>query len=376
MKVLINGGGIAGLTAAIALIKSGFSVTIFESAPQITAAGAGLVIQPNALKALEYFGIADQFIESANPIDQLAILNQRGRVIKEQRPSARFREQFTGFAIHRQTLHGLLQSFLPNDIYRTGRKAVSFSQTENSVSLRFDDGTEQEGDYLISADGIHSPIRMQLLPESKPRYAGYLCWRSVISNADLKIKEATETWGSRGRFGIVPVNGNRLYWFAVINSSQYDVRMKHVTVRGLRDHFADYHPLIGHVLDVSSDSEMLMNSICDILPLSRFAFGRVLLIGDAAHATTPNLGQGACQAIEDVMVLHQEIASGRELHDAFSSFEKRRIKKAAYIIDTSRRLGQIAQADNKLLIPLRNFALKCIPEFVTRRQFQKIYHIA
>jgi len=91
LNVLINGSGIAGLTAAIALIKSGFSVTIFEAAPQITAAGAGLVIQPNALKALEYFGIAEQFIESANPIDQLAILNQRGRVIKEQRPSARFR---------------------------------------------------------------------------------------------------------------------------------------------------------------------------------------------------------------------------------------------------------------------------------------------
>lgn len=374
MKILINGGGIAGLTAAIALRKLGIGAEVFESASEIKPVGAGVVIQSNAIKALEYLGIEDEIIQSANPINQITILDEKGNVIRNQKPISKNRELFSGLAIHRHTLHHILKSYLPEKIFFVNKKAISFSERDEKVILHFEDGSIAEGDYLISADGINSYIRMQLIPDSKPRYAGYFCWRSVIDNKDLQITEATETWGRKGRFGIVPINENKLYWYATINSSYLDVKIFHYSLKNLQEHFGCYHKLVGQTLEKSSDDKLIKNHICDIKPLSQFAFNKVLLIGDAAHATTPNLGQGACQAIEDVMFLHQEIASGKSIPSAFKSFESRRLEKTKFIINTSRKLGAVGQLENKLLISLRNIAFKLTPEFVTENQFKKIYN--
>jgi 2-polyprenyl-6-methoxyphenol hydroxylase-like FAD-dependent oxidoreductase len=374
MKILINGGGIAGLTCAIALQKLGIETVVYESTPEIKPVGAGLVIQSNAIKALEYLGIEDKIIDAANPINQIAIIDEKANVIKKQKPSSINRELFAGLAIHRHTLHQILKSYLPEDLLFTSKKATSFLNKDGKVILQFEDGTNVEGDFLISADGINSNIRLQLLPDSKPRYAGYICWRSVIDNSDLKISEATETWGSKGRFGIVPINENKIYWYATISSNQFDVKINHYNLKNIKEHFSDYHSTVHEILEKSSNEKLIKNPIFDIKPLNQFAFNKVLLIGDAAHATTPNLGQGACQAIEDVMVLHQEIASGKDVESAFKSFEKRRTEKAKYIINTSRKLGSIAQIENKFLASLRNIVFKLTPDFATEHQFKKIYN--
>ncbi|MCL6495000.1 MAG: FAD-dependent monooxygenase [Ignavibacterium sp.] len=374
MKILINGGGIAGLTCAIALQKLGIETVVFESTPEIKPVGAGLVIQSNAIRALEYLGIEDKIIDAANPINQIAIIDEKGNVIKKQKPSSINRELFAGLAIHRHTLHQILKSYLPENLLFTSKKAISFLNKDGKVILQFKDGSNAEGDFLISADGINSNIRLQLLPDSRQRYAGYICWRSVIDNSDLKISEATETWGSKGRFGIVPINENKIYWYATINCNQFDVKINHYNLKNIKEHFSDYHSTVHEILEKSSNEKLIKNPICDIKPLNQFAFNNVLLIGDAAHATTPNLGQGACQAIEDVMVLHQEIASGKDVESAFKSFEKRRTEKAKYIINTSRKLGSIAQIENKFLISLRNIVFKLTPDFVTEHQFKKIYN--
>jgi 2-polyprenyl-6-methoxyphenol hydroxylase-like FAD-dependent oxidoreductase len=374
MKILINGGGIAGLTCAIALQKLGIETSVYESTPEIKPVGAGLVIQSNAIRALEYLGIEDKIIDAANPINQIAIIDEKANVIKKQKPSSINRELFAGLAIHRHTLHQILKSYLPENLLFTSKKAISFWNKDGKVILQFEDGSNVEGDFLISADGINSNIRLQLLPDSKPRYAGYICWRSIIDNCDLKISEATETWGSKGRFGIVPINGNKIYWYATINCNQFDVKINHYNLKNIKEHFSDYHSPIPEILEKSFNEKLIKNPICDIKPLNQFAFEKVLLIGDAAHATTPNLGQGACQAIEDVMVLHQEIASGKDVESAFKSFEKRRTEKARYIINTSRKLGSIAQIENKFLISLRNIVFKLTPDFVTEHQFKKIYN--
>jgi 2-polyprenyl-6-methoxyphenol hydroxylase-like FAD-dependent oxidoreductase len=374
MKILINGGGIAGLTCAIALQKLGIETAVYESTPEIKPVGAGLVIQSNAIRALEYIGIEDKIIDAANPINQIAIIDEKANVIKKQKPSSINRELFAGLAIHRHTLHQILKSYLPEDLLFTSKKATSFLNKDGKVILQFEDGTNVEGDFLISADGINSNIRLQLLPDSKPRYAGHICWRSVIDNSDLKISEATETWGSKGRFGIVPINENKIYWYATISSNQFDVKINHYNLKNIKEHFSDYHSTVHEILEKSSNEKLIKNPICDIKPLNQFAFNKVLLIGDAAHATTPNLGQGACQAIEDVMVLHQEIVSGKDVESAFKSFEKRRMDKAKYIINTSRKLGSIAQIENKFLISLRNIVFKLTPDFITEHQLTKIYN--
>ena len=373
MKVLINGGGIAGLTCAIALNKLGIETEVYEAAAEIKPAGAGLVLQSNAIKALEYLGIEDKIIEAGNPVNQLAIYEANGRIIKRQRPDSKYREKFGGIAIHRHTLHEILKSYLDDNIFFLNKRAQSFSDDGEKVVLRFDDGTEAEGDYLISADGINSVIRQKLVPDSKPRYAGYLCWRAVVEN-NFGIKEASETWGKKGRFGIVPINENNIYWFAVITGHQFDSKLNNFTVEDIAEHFSGFHKPVSEILSSTPGSALIFNSISDLEPLNRFAYNNVLLTGDAAHAVTPNLGQGACQAIEDMMVLHQEISVHKDLKTAFKSFEQRRLARTKFITETSRKMGAMAQSGNTLLMAIRNFLFRMIPEFVTARQLNKIYN--
>ena len=373
LKFLVNGGGIAGLTAAIALKKLGYEAVVFESAQEIKPVGAGLVLQSNSLKALEYLKIEDQIIEASNPINQLVIVNESGKIIKQQKASSKYRELFGGMAIHRHTLHTILQSYLDPNIIHTNKKAVSFTEDDEKVILHFADGSFEKGDFIISADGINSAIRRQILPESTARYAGYICWRGVIDNFVPKVKEATETWGSKGRFGIVPINENRIYWYVTISGSIDDVRLKSFGKKELVEHFSSYHSDVKKVLEQTNNSEIIITPICDLKPLGRFAYNRVLLIGDAAHATTPNLGQGACQAIEDAMVLHKELASTKNVYDAFKSFEQKRIKKTKHIIDTSRKVGAMAQIENIAVGAVRNLIMKLTPEFITELQLKKLY---
>lgn len=373
MKIIINGGGIAGLTCAIALNKLGIETKVYEAASEIKPVGAGLVLQSNAIKALEYLGIEDKIIEAGNPVNQLAIYKANGRVIKKQKPESKNRELFGGIAIHRHTLHEILKSYLDDKIFHLNKRAESVTNIDDKVILRFDDGTQTEGDYLISTDGINSNIRQQLIPGSKPRYAGYLCWRAVVDNV-FGIKEASETWGRKGRFGIVPINDNKIYWFAVVTGHKFDTKLNQFTVEDIAEQFSGYHSPIPEIINSTPNDALIKNSISDLIPLDRFAFDKVLLIGDAAHATTPNLGQGACQAIEDVMVLHQEISTKKDMQQAFKSFQKRRLGKTKFIIDTSRRMGAIAQTSNPVAMEVRNFLFSITPEFVTERQLRKIYN--
>lgn len=373
MKFIINGGGIAGLTAAIALEKLGYEIILFESAQEIKPVGAGLVLQSNSLYALEYLKIEDQIIEASNPINQLVIVNENGKIVKQQKASSKYRELFGGMAIHRHTLHTILKSYLDPGIIHTNKKAVSFSEDDEKVILHFSDGSSEKGDFIISADGINSVLRKQILPDSTPRYSGYICWRGVINNFTPKVIEATETWGSKGRFGIVPINENRIYWYATISGNINDARLNSFGKKELIEQFRNYHPAVLKVLEQTDKSEIIVSPICDLKPLNQFAYNRVLLIGDAAHATTPNLGQGACQAIEDAMVLHKELKSKQNVYDAFKSFEQKRTKKTKFIIDMSRRVGAIAQIENIAFGAIRNLIMNLTPEFVSELQLKKLY---
>lgn len=227
-------------------------------------------------------------------------------------------------------------------------------------------------DFLIVADGIHSVIRTQLLPEADPRYAGYTCWRAVIENKDLDIIQSSETWGRKGRFGIAPLANGLLYWFACINAPAKDPRMKEFTVTDLKKVFKDYHHPIPQILDNTSDSQLLWNDILDLPPIQRYAFDRILLLGDAGHATTPNMGQGACQAIEDAVILAEEMEKAINAQAAFQAFEKRRLKRTHYITNTSWQVGKVAQLENPFLCTIRNFAFRNLPKKFNDKQLERV----
>lgn len=375
-KVCIIGGGIAGLTMAIALESKGIEYVVFEAAPSIKALGAGLVLAANAIQALERLGIKEEAIAKGRLVDRFSIYDQQGDTISSvdsKAVSAQYGAD--NFTIHRAQLHELLLSKISPSLIHTGKRVIGFDNQHDGVLLNFEDGSSYKASYVIAAEGIHSPLRKTLQPHSEIRYAGYTCWRAVIDNDSLQLSSTSETWGRNGRFGIVPLAYNKIYWFACVTAPAHDSRMKHFKVQDLQAVFADFHDPIPQILKHTKDEQLLWNDIIDFKPLKQYAFGRIVLIGDAAHATTPNMGQGACMAIEDAVVLAQEMSKNQDWELAFKNFERRRIGRTSYIVNNSWTLGKLAQTQNKALISIRNTLLRMVPQGVQKRQFKKLYTV-
>lgn len=378
-KFTIIGGGIAGLTAAIALQKKGYDVTIFEAAPTIRAVGAGLVLAANAMKSLQKLGIADAIIPAGRVLPSFKILDSKGKIIN-QTNTKNLSKQYgiSNFTIHRADLHRILLSKISPHCLQTNKKAVDVSQNQQRVYVHFSDGSTHETQYLLVADGVHSPLRQKLVPNSAPRYAGYTCWRGIVDNTALQLEETSETWGAKGRFGIVPLANNKIYWFACVNAPQNSETFKQYKSKQLQIQYKDFHEPIPMLLRHTKDEEILWNDIIDLKPIAQYAFGNILLIGDAAHATTPNMGQGACQAIEDVAVLTHLLTQNENndnISNIFKQFEKQRLKRTHHIINASWRIGQVAQWENPILIGLRNMAFRLTPKSVSEKQLKIVYEV-
>jgi 2-polyprenyl-6-methoxyphenol hydroxylase-like FAD-dependent oxidoreductase len=381
MNVTIIGAGIAGLTTGIALRQIGITATIFESAPEIREAGAGIALSANAMRVFGHLGIAEAILTHGQQLSWLTIRNPKGKVLSRA-DSRKTSRQFgtDNFTIHRGALQQELLKQNTGNTIVTNKTVVDCFQNDDSVRLLFSDGTTHLTDYVIVADGIHSPIRQKLVPGSVPRYSGYTCWRGITDRLpgsatgpgpDLDM-ESSETWGRKGRFGIVPLAGNKLYWFAVVNAEKNDPLMQQVTTEWLLNHFAGYHSPIPEILQQTKNEQLIWSDISDLEPIAGYAYGRLLLIGDAAHATTPNMGQGACQAIEDAYVLSQELRKNEDPVKAFIAFEKRRLGRTHWIVNSSATLGRVAQTENRLLIAVRNTLMQLVPERVKQRQLKKI----
>lgn len=375
MKITIIGGGIAGLTAAIAFQKAGYAPVIFEAAETLRPVGAGLGLAANAIKALDKLGIKNKVIEKGRLLSSFTIKDEKDKAIVYTDSLKISREYgLDNFTIHRAALHEALLAEIPEAALHTGRKCIDITFEKNIIRLLFEDGSRFDTDYLLVADGIHSPVRQKLVPGSAPRFAGYTCWRGVIDNSTLKIDSSYEIWGSKGRFGAIPLAGSKLYWFATINSTPNNPRFKNFTLDHLKEWFSGYPPETGVILDRTPEDALIWNDIMDLKPLPKYAFGPVLLLGDAAHATTPNMGQGACQAIEDAAVLYDELLKGNEPDSVFLRFEKRRLSRTHFITNQSARIGKIAQATHPLMIRIRNTLFRFLPGSIRDKQFKKLYN--
>ena len=379
-SISIIGGGIGGLTLAIALQRKGFSVNVYEHAPQIKPLGAGLVLAANAVKALAEIGISDAVIGVGKVIEKIALKDQQGRVLNET-DSEKISQQYgvvSNFTIHRADLHQVLIGHLQKGTLHLGKGCVDFKQNNSKVTLYFSDGTFVDSDCAIACDGIHSIFRKKLLPHSLPRYAGYTCWRAVIDNlpGDFNWSETSETWGPGSRFGIAPLANNRVYWFACLNAPENDQAMRAFNTQDLLTHFGNFHSPIPEIMSRTNDDQLIWSDIVDLKPIRQFAFNNIVLLGDAAHATTPNLGQGACMAIEDAATLTNCLVNHGTIKDAFQQFERKRIKRTTRIVNGSWSLGKIAQLQNPWLGKIRNAALRLTPSRMAKRQLKFLYDIS
>lgn len=366
------------MCAAIALQRQGIEATVYEAAPELKPVGAGVGLAANAIQGLQRLGVAADVIARGKQLEALVIFDEQGNIISnmDTRPLSR-KYGINNFVIHRADLHEVLHQQLQPGSLVLDKRCAGITQPGEQVQVLFTDGTQATADLLIAADGINSVVRQQLLPQSKPRYAGYTCWRGVVENPGVTINRmiSAETWAPQGRVGIAPLQDNRVYWYACVNAPQNDPRMQQMTPADLASHFADLPAAIPAILAATQPEQLIWNDIADLKPLKHFAYGRVLLLGDAAHATTPNMGQGACQAIEDAVVLGQCLQQEKDLRLALAWYEKRRLARTAKVIRLSRLLGDVSQWQKPLLRYTRNMVFRAMPKTVTQSQMEWLYQV-
>lgn len=380
MKAIIVGAGIGGLSTAIALRKIGMDVNVFESKQEVRFAGAGLGIGANAVRALHQLDIGGSVLQEGKMLEALRIVTPAGKTLQFTETAAISREYGPdNVTIERGKLLTLLMNALGSEtIVHTGKHCRRFEQDDAGVKVWFDDGSMAEGDLLIAADGVHSNIRETILPRAKPRYAGYTCWRAVVEadpnalNYDPNV--FIETWGRRGRFGLVPLSNNRIYWFACVNGKEKDPHLKTYTTQSLMNRFECYHEPILQLLAQTDNQQMLHHDIYYLPPIRRIVFGRVVLLGDAAHAMTPNMGQGAGQSIEDAVVLASELKQN-SISVALERYERQRIARTRQITRMSNRIGMAAQLQGKVAVALRDTLFPLIPPKMMQKQLKFLYEV-
>jgi 2-polyprenyl-6-methoxyphenol hydroxylase-like FAD-dependent oxidoreductase len=375
----IVGGGIGGLTTAIALQKKGIDVKVYENASSFKPLGAGIVLAANAMKALRAIGIEDQVLNAGNVLKRFAIKDTSGSYLTTTE-AEKINQKFglvNTLTLHRADLHNVLLNNISSNVVITGKQCIDFTPRAGEVELRFADGSSTTVNYVIAADGIHSIFRKKLIPSSTFRYAGYTCYRAVIECQEgLMSSEASETWGHGQRFGIVPLKGNRIYWYATFDAPEEESNSFLHSVPDLISKFEDFHSPVPEIISLTKPHQLIKNNIADFKPIKQYAFGNVVLMGDAAHATTPNLGQGACMAIEDSVVLGNCLADTMDVEKSFRLFESLRIARNTQIVNTSYSMGRVAQFRNPILVRLRNAALGIVPAGVAERQLKFLYDIS
>ncbi len=370
--ISIIGAGIGGLTMGLILKQSGYPFNIYERASEIKPVGAGIVMANNAMQVFKKMGIHHKIENAGNRISVMKITDERLRQISAIHLS-RFEEKYGvhNVAIHRADLQRILAEEIGYEHIQLSKSLIEITQNEKYI-LSFEDGISAQTDIIIGADGIKSKVRKELFPEGTIRETGQFCWRGVCDNllVETYSNEAYECWGKGKRFGFVKINSKQVYWYAVINESL--LKQKEET---LEDLFKEFHPSIREIIRITPKTSIHESSIIDLKPIHQWANKNACLMGDAAHATTPNMGQGACQAIEDAYVIGQLLSDGMSETDAFKMYQKLRISKAHSIVNNSRILGKISQMENAFGRSIRNRIFKNAPDAANYRQLDKIFNI-
>lgn len=374
-KFLIIGAGIGGLSVAAALRNAGHSFEIYEAAPAMRHGGAGIAVWANALHALRALGM--QSLPACFQIGHspVAIRTWRGEVLM-QADTSELAERYGALSavVHREKLHELLWQLAGKPDIHTDKKLVAYENltegTHHRVRAIFADGTHAEGDALVGCDGTGSNVRKIMLGDRAPRYSGYTAWRGI---AHLRLSDPTpgESWGRGQRFGFFPLQDGRAYWFATRNCAA-NTQFSGNTRENLLHWFRGWHDPIVALLENTPESEILHNDLYDREPVTNWCDGNVIILGDAAHPTTPNLGQGGCMAIEDAVALGKTLADGNGIASAFAACNATRRRRTSELVLKARRIGAIGQWSFRPAVALRNFLLRHLSQKAQLRELDAV----
>ena len=355
--VVIAGGGIAGLTAAVALRHHGIDTVVFEQVDDVRKVqqGAGVALGWNVSRALKHLGLLDELRDVAVPIQRFQFMTHKGKVLGTP----------TGFpdelsqGVLRPAFHEFLVKILGEERVQVGAKLERFEQDDDGVTAHFADGRSARGDVLIGADGLRSAVRAQLLGQAEPRYAGFNARQGVVETERAKDGHWQTILGRGQHFKSYPVGRWFVYWTAACNEPAGQKELGADLKRTVLERFKGWPEPVQEFVEATEDSRTFFADTYDREPAERWGEGRVTLLGDAAHPMTWNRGQGASQGVEGAVLLAKQLAEGSDDPGAaLRAWEAERIPRTSKFVKGSRQSGNTEQAEKAPVCMLRNMALR------------------
>ncbi|MFW2046148.1 FAD-dependent urate hydroxylase HpxO [Acinetobacter variabilis] len=343
MEITIIGAGMGGLTTGIALKKFGHKVTIYEQAEKILPVGAAISLWSNGVKCLNYLGLTEQVANLGGQMDQLAYIDGLTGDTMTQFSLLPLIEEVgqRPYPVARADLQNMLMDDFGHEDIQLGKKMIELQEQEDGVLVKFADGTEIKTDLLIGADGTHSITRAYVLGEQvSRRYAGYVNWNGLVEiSENLTPADQWTTFVGQGkRVSLMPVADGKFYFFfdVPLPAGLENNRAEYKTL--LKQYFEGWCAPVQHLIDALDEQKTNRVEIHDIEPFAQFYKGRVVIVGDAAHSTTPDIGQGGCQAMEDAIYLARSLQINTlGLEDALKRYQNKRNERANELVLRARK---------------------------------------
>ncbi|MFD5056120.1 FAD-dependent monooxygenase [Streptomyces tendae] len=366
---VVVGGGIGGLAAAIGLHRMGWDVTILERSPVLEDAGAGISLAANGLRALDELGVGGAVRDASRGQYTGGTRTPRGGWLTRMDGSALEKAVGTPImGIPRSTLHRLLREHLPAGSLEVDTEVTAVEQVGQGT-VRVDCGTTAlEADLVVAADGIGSAVRSRVLPgHPGPVYSGSTVLRAITEHAVDVRADFELTWGRGAEFGHIAFLDGRAEWHAVL-SLPAGTRFADPLTE-LRRRFRTWHDPVLALLDATRPEAVLHHDVNELrTPLPAYTVGRIALLGDAAHAMTPNLGQGACQALEDAVTLAAALGAESTVEAALARYDAERRPRSQAVAEAARQAGRMGQQlSHPLAVTLRNTAMRLTPSRAATR---------
>ncbi|WP_395335544.1 FAD-dependent oxidoreductase [Novosphingobium sp. BL-8H] len=351
LNILVVGGGIGGLSAAIALLRAGHAVTVIEKDPAWSVYGVGIIQQSNVVRAMDQLGVLDAFLDAACGFDAVEIYIPDGTRVARIPTPALVEGKPSNVGIGRRALQKVLADSARElgAHVRLGLTVVTLDQEEHGVHVRFSDGGEGDYDVVVGSDGVYSQTRLMVLPDAEsPEFTGQSVWRYNFPRAEGL--DALHVYNGPTGVGLVPMSADTMYMYATTPEPENPRYAVEGLAARMREKLAGTAPAIRELAQAITDDEgVVYRPLEGMMVHGPWHKGRVVLLGDAVHATTPHLGQGAGMAIEDAIVLGEELsaaaASGAAPEQAFEAYRTRRYERCRYIVEASLAIchGQIGK---------------------------------
>jgi 2-polyprenyl-6-methoxyphenol hydroxylase-like FAD-dependent oxidoreductase len=365
LSILIVGGGIGGLTAAIALRRKGFAVDVIERDPDWSVYGVGIIQQGNVIRAMTELGLIDDYISAGFGFDRVQVYLPNGHCVADI-PTPRLVEGYPGnVGIGRRALHKVLgdRTIGAGATVRLGLTVTQLDDDGAGVSVTFSDGSTGRYDLVIGADGLYSQTRSMVFPDApKPEFTGQSVWRYNFKRTPDVI--GLQAYEGQTGIGLVPLSDELMYMYVTTPEPGNPWYETEGLAAAMREKIANVpSPAIQALVgQITENAEVVYKPLEWQFIEGEWHKGRVVLLGDAVHATTPHLGQGAGMAIEDGLVLADELANADAIEPAFVAYRNRRFERCRYIVESSRAIcfGQIGKGplvDNAAAT--RDMFIKC-----------------